>query len=62
MSPGDQRRAPGGQYYADYAAIGSSGGRGTSRQEVQQHNTIQDFTQHDYGGKSPYFEYLINNN
>ncbi|XP_020894537.1 RNA-binding protein Musashi homolog 2 [Exaiptasia diaphana] len=50
MNPADQRRGPGGQYYAEYAAIGNSG-RGTSRQDqVQQHNTIQDYSQHEYGG------------
>lgn len=52
MNPADQRRAAGGQYYAEYAAIGNSGGRGASRQDqVQQHNTIQDYSQHEYGGK-----------
>ncbi|KAK3752721.1 hypothetical protein QZH41_018682, partial [Actinostola sp. cb2023] len=48
MNPGDQRR-PSGQYYAEYATIGNSGGRGGSRQEVPQHSTIQDYSQHDYG-------------
>ena len=51
VNPGDQRRPSGGQYYAEYAAIGNSGGRGGSRQDVSQHNTVQDYPQHDYGGK-----------
>ncbi|XP_031573875.1 RNA-binding protein Musashi homolog 2-like [Actinia tenebrosa] len=49
VNQGDQRRPAGGQYYAEYAAIGNSGARGNNpRHEVQQLETIPDYQ--DYGG------------
>ena len=53
MNPADQRRTPGaGQYYAEYAAINSQGGRsGPNRPPdiPQVTAAMQDYT--DYSGK-----------